>query len=105
MESKISKITTIWLDKLQNNERLTISDLYPFSKINLKKRRNKKKFDKHYIRYVKKEIYQAYWGCLFAHPLVSSFKFPELRECNNIEPINDSPNVELVYLDYKYENK
>lgn len=43
---------------------ITIENLKPFSKIRLRKSRNKKKFLKYYYRYVSEKIYTEYQGCL-----------------------------------------
>ncbi len=100
-----NKLQTLWLERILANQNLGIEDLFRYSKIKLKKSRNKKKFLKHYGRYVPKNIYETYWGCVMAHPLVSSFK--HVNEFPDLKPINSEglPKVELCYLDYKYENK
>jgi hypothetical protein len=107
-ESITEKIQKIWLGKIQKNEQLTVADLFPFSKIRLKKKRNKKKFNKYYRRYISENVREAYWGCLIATPLVGSFKKQfENLDLLNIEPLEDTPKGDLYYVDYKFpdENK
>ena len=87
--------------KLVNGEEVNVSSLYRFSKINLKKKRNKKKFDKQYTRYISKDIFDIYIGLQLTKPIINSFK--RMSEFNlNIEPIENSPKGEIIYLDYKY---
>jgi len=102
----INKLTKIWLNKLQKNESLNIKDLYQFSKIKLKRKRIRKKFEKNYERYVSKEIKETFWGCLFAHPLVGSLKKSMELELPNVEPMSiDLPKCVLVYPEFKYQEE
>lgn len=98
-----NKLTSVWLGKLQNKQNISVKDLYQFSKISLKRKRFRKKFDKNYDRYVSKEIYDTYMGCVIAHPLASTFG--KMIDLPTLEPINDLelPKIDLVYLDYQYK--
>ena len=57
-----TKLTNKFLNKLQHNETLSISDLYKFSNISLKRKRNRKKFNKHYSRYISQDVIETYRG-------------------------------------------
>lgn len=100
----LEKLESIWISRILEEKTLRPTDLYPYSKIKLNKKRNKKKFNKHFLRYVSENIFEVYLSCIIATPIVGSFQ-------NQIdfalEPISsDTPNVELKYLDYNYnENK
>jgi hypothetical protein len=77
-------------------------NLYQFSNINLKKKLNKKKFNKYPYRYVSKNVYDTYIGILIANPLVGYFKLMLDFDIGEIESI-DKPNIELIFVDYKYD--
>ncbi len=98
-----TKLTQIWIQKMKDGDVLNITDLYQFSKVSLKRKRIRKKFHKHYERYVSKEVYETYWGCLIANPIYNSFK--EMTKFLDIKPLESisSPNVELIYPDFKYQ--
>ena len=96
------KLSAAWINKIVDGEKLTVSDLLPFSKINLRKARNKKKFLKHYYRYVTTEVGETYMGCLFVTPLVGLFKRQAEFKLDPIEPIYPAPKVKLVYFDYEF---
>ena len=100
-----NKLTKLWLDKISKNENLTIEDLYIFSKIRLKSRRAKKKFNKDYERYISKEIKEIYWGCLIATPITKSFNKLSGFDLLKVEPMNKIPNIELIYFDKNNNGK
>lgn len=95
------KLEKIWIDNIQNNNSLTINDLFEFSKINLKNKKNKKKFLKDYSRYIKKEVYDIYFGCQIATPLIRSFK---LYSALNIKPISNVEPI-ITYFDIKHNDE
>lgn len=103
--NKTDKLRDNWLKKILNNENLEISDLFPFSKINLKKARSKKKFLKYYHRYVLEDVYKTYWGCLIATPLIRVYKSQAEFDIEPITPIESMPKAKIVYLDYQYSSK
>lgn len=100
-----NKLQSVWFEKLQTRQNISVKDLYQFSKISLKRKRLRKKFEKNYVTYLSKEVYETYWGCLFAYPLISSFA--RIIDFPKIEPIDDDklPKVNLVYLDYQYKKE
>lgn len=97
-----NKLTLKWLRKIQNGETINITDLYEFSKIKLKRNRIRKKFHKYYERYISEEIKKTYWGILFSTPLVNNFK-KQMDFKLDVEPIEGTPKVELIYIDYQYK--
>jgi len=101
---KQNKLNQKWLEKLQKDEQINITDLYEFSKIKLKRRRMRKKFHKHYDRYVPNEIKEAYWAVCFATPITENFKKQMKFNLKDIKPIDETPKVQLVYPDYQYQS-
>lgn len=97
-----NKLTLKWLEKLQKGENINITDLYVFSKIKLKRNRMRKKFNKHYERYVSNEIMETYWSILFTSPLINTFK-KQMDFKLDIKSMNDIPNIKLIYPDFKYK--
>ena len=99
MKLQKDKLTEKFIEKLQKNESIDIRDLYEFSKISLKRNRIRKKFNKHYERYVSKEINQFYFSMLCTTKLVDSLKiyYEFSKDFVKVEPISDSPNVKLYY--------
>jgi len=97
-----NKLTQKWIEKLQKGETINITDLYEFSRVKLKRSRMRKKFHKHYDRYVSEEIKQTYWSICFSNPLIGSFKRHLDFNLQNIEPMKGTPNIELIYSDYQY---
>ena len=105
MSNNKDKLTQLWLERLSQNRGLEISDLYRYSKIRLKKKRNKKKFNKDYSQYVADTIRNIYWGSHISTPIANSFKRASDAICDlKVEPMN-CPKVELVYSNFKYEEK
>lgn len=99
----MTRLEKIWLDKISNGDlTIGVSDLYQFSKIRLSKKRNRKKFNKKFYRYISDEISIGYLHCLMESSLLKSFKLPDLdpilKEEGDPEPI-------LYYFDYKYDEK
>lgn len=103
----MDKLTQKWIEKIQSNDGLTVLDLYEFSKIKLRTSRMRKKFNKYYYRYITEEVCNTYWGVCIAGPLVNSFKrsLDLSKDLINIEPMEDTPNVELIYSDYQYKTE
>ena len=99
---KFNKLQEIWTNKLSKGEDISITDLYQFSKIKLKRSRMRKKFNKYYDKYVSKEIKDTYWGIVFARPLLNSFKIYSDLGTNSdnfihVTPIEGMPKVKLYY--------
>ena len=62
--------------------KISISDLYQFSNISLLRCRARKKFNKHYSKYISEKILREYWWIGFSKPLINSiFKPLELEQC------------------------
>jgi hypothetical protein len=94
----MKKLTKIWLEKIQKNEQLEITDLYPFSKIKLKHSiRRHKKFYKNYERYVSQKVLEAYWSCLISSPLVNSFRKSIELDLKVISAEEGIPKGLLIY--------
>lgn len=93
------KLRNIWTSKLLIGETINIVDIYQFSKIRLKKKRSRKKFNKDYTRYVSEKIRLAYWGCLTSGVVYNTFKNISGFNLPDVEPMNGIPDIELVYLD------
>jgi hypothetical protein len=89
---------------LQNGE-ITISDLYQFSKISLKKKRFKKKFNKHYYKYVSDDIYNNYIGFLITKSLTKTVSKMCDFDLDVISMDDPKPKIDLVYIDYQYKNE
>jgi hypothetical protein len=98
------KLSKKYFEQALKGEKINITDLYEFSKIKLKRKRQRKKFEKYYHRYVPKDICLAYWGICLAFSMVNSFKrYSDIdKSMLKIEPINGTPKIELCYLDYQY---
>jgi len=95
-------LISIWIAKISQGEALTVKDLYPFSKVSLKRKRMRKKFHKHYLRYVSNRTFQAWVGMTAVTPLVGSFQ--RIADFNlESEPGEPGPEGKLYYLDYEYE--
>lgn len=94
--NQVEKLNQIWLDKLSKNETINIKDLYQFSKINLKRKRFRKKFEKKYYKYISNELWDTYIGILLTIPIINSFK----REINFEIPLVDSINKPIGKLYY-----
>lgn len=67
-----------FIEKWYLPNRPSIKDLYCFSKINLKKKRARKKFEKNYRRYVSKKIYNEYISKIICVPIMRSLNYVEL---------------------------
>jgi len=94
--NKMEKLHLIWFEKIKTGDKIDATDLYQFSKISLKRKRVRKKFNKHFERYVSNKIYNTYFGILCASPLVSSFKtISDL----NVEPIG-GPSGKIYYPEF-----
>lgn len=98
------KITDIWLKKLSEGGVLEVSDLKQFSGINLKKKRNLKKFLKAYYRYVSDEVANAYRTILISQSLSGVMRQMLSFNLDPVESMEGGPKVELCYLDYKYKD-
>lgn len=99
----INNLHQKWFEKLQKGDTISITDLYPFSRVRLKRSRMRKKFRKYYHRYISEEIQDTYWGILMSYPLVKTFK-KQLEFNLDIVPMDDTlPKGELVYLDFNYQ--
>ena len=94
-------LISIWITKISRGETLTVKDLYPFSKVSLKRIRMRKKFDKNYPRYISDRTFQAWVGITAVTPLAGSFQ--RIAEFN-LESVPGEPGSEgkLYYLDYQY---
>lgn len=97
MKKLEEELNDIWIKKLDNDEYIQIADLYPYSKINLKKKRNLKKFIKNVDRYIPHRVYMKYFGILIATPLMKSSYQIFSQDLVRVEPINDC-KINLVYL-------
>jgi len=97
----VHPLISIWITKIYRGEALTVKDLYPFSKVSLKRRRMRKKFDKNYLRYISDRTFQAWVGMAAVTPLAGSFQ--RIAEFN-LESDPGEPGAEgkLYYLDYQY---
>jgi hypothetical protein len=95
-----NKLTQQLLEKIQNGENIGISDLYAFSKVRLKRNKMRKKFHKYYYRYISKDIYDIFFGCLISYPLVNSFI--NKKDILTIEPMIPNPDCKISYIDYQY---
>lgn len=96
-----NKLIQKWIEKTQRGEVINITDLYEFSNIKLKRSRMRKKFNKHYVKYVPKTIIETYWGICCSTPLVNSFKkYTDLDL--NVESIG-STKITLTYPDFHYK--
>lgn len=102
-----NKLTSKWFGKLQKGETIGVSDLYEFSKVSLKRKRIRKKFDKKYHRYVSENIYEAYIGILFATPMIGSFQKIldfDIEIVPLTHSIGGNPVGKLLYTDHIYED-
>jgi hypothetical protein len=97
------KLESIWTSRIMENKTLQPTDLYPYSKIKLTKKRNRKKFNKYFLRYISQYIWETYLGCVIATPLVGSFKRQIEFALEPIIPMTDTPKAEIAYLDYVYD--
>lgn len=97
------KLEYIYINKLQNNDCLSINDLKQFSKIRLNTNKKRKKFNKNHCRYVTKEVDNIFMRCILAYPISRSFK--HIIDFPDIQPIEAEglPKCELVFIDYKYK--
>jgi len=99
MKKLEEELNDIWIERIERDKELIkISDLYPYSKINLKKKRNLKKFNKNVERYVSHRVYMKYFGILVTTPLMRSSYQIFSQDLVRVEPINDC-KINLVYLD------
>lgn len=96
------KLKQKWFEKLQNNESVNVTDLYEYTKIKLKRKRIRKKFDKYYYKYISDEINKLYSTITFSNSVVNTFKAQFDIELDDIQSLNKIP-VELVYFDYQYK--
>ena len=94
-------LISIWISRISRGETLTTKDLYPFSKISLRRRRMRKKFDKNYLRYISDRTFQAWVGMTAVSPLAGSFQ--RIADFNlESVPVEPGPEGKLYYLDYQY---
>ena len=64
------KLESIWTSRIKEGKTIRPMDLYPYSKIKLTKKRNRKKFNRYFLRYVSRHIWEVYMGCVIATPIV-----------------------------------
>lgn len=95
------KLNQKWINKIQVGENINITDLYEFSKVNLKRSRMRKKFNKHYYKYISNKIAETYMGICVASPLVNGFK--KMMDFDlKIEPMLELPKGKIIYMNYQY---
>ena len=105
MSNVEEKIRNVWMIDFFLGKRMKVSDLYKFSKIKLKRKRMRKKFEKHYTRYLSEEVIKVYWGCLMSELASNTFKSVSGLNLPVVEPIDGLPKGEIVYLDYEYKKQ
>lgn len=94
--------------KYLNDIDITINDLYPYSKIKLNRKRQRKKFNKFFINngYVSKECIEAY--CHFGYKQSSKRLLLTMllitKPIPKITP-NSVSKVTIAYLDYTYNDQ
>jgi hypothetical protein len=78
-------------DRLPEANSLTIDDLKPFSKIKLRKKRNIRKFEKHWRNYVPEYIANEFLRKMLVKPLLRRF-FPSnlMNQLITIEPMENT---------------
>ena len=97
-KNKVDIIAQNWREQIITSGKQTIELLYPYSKINLKKKKNLRKFRKCYHRYVNMDLVNEYWGLVaFTMIYKSNLKMLSL-DLPVVEPFNDNPKIELIYL-------
>ena len=100
MNQDEKKLSDFQIGRLPNNP--TKDDLRKFSKIRLKKKRAKKKFDKYWYRYISDEIYAEFMGKVMMPLMATPMNYQEIvRELISIEPL---PDGGYAHLD-KFRNK
>lgn len=98
------RLWDIFYKKKEKGETFRFEDLYQFSKISLKKKRNRKKFSKDYHRYVSGHILSQYFGLNIFDTMNKIASQTIGLDLVAIEPSN-SPTIQLGYYDFKYQDK
>ena len=90
--------------KILNNEVINIRDLYTYSKIKLNRKRQRKKFNKNYSRYISEGIFGIYHYELL---LACMFNFSKKSMTLDLVETDGLSDVKptLYYLDYTYNVK
>jgi len=80
----------------------TKDDLLRFSKIRLRKKRSKKKFNKYWYRYIPDSIYAEFMAKTLVRPIINPINYAEIgKKLLHVEPLG--PPAGLVhYMDVKY---
>lgn len=94
---RLHQIAETWINKINSGQLLSIVDLYPYSKINLKKAKNKRKFNKNYTRYVSETIRSTYWNVS-----TYSLAYNVGKQMSNFNLMPEVQNFELPKVDLKY---
>lgn len=99
---KMHPLQVLGMEKIIQGEALSFEDLKKYSKINLRKKRNLKKFEKHYQRYVSRKIWEIYISSVIARPLLNSFKTYSQFDIPSVLPMEKLPKIALCYLNINY---
>ena len=95
-------INALRYKKLESGGLIEADDLKPFSKINLKKKRNLKKFLKDPYKYVSDKVYKFSVCYNLTQPLTKSFKDTLDFEITPMSADPSIPQGKIYYVDFKY---
>jgi len=94
------KLSDFQIGRLPNTP--TKDDIRKFSKIRLRKKRAKKKFDKYWYRYVSDEIYAEFMAKVVVAPIARPINYQEIgRKLISVEPL---PKGAYAHID-KFRDK
>ena len=91
-------------NKILNNEVININDLYPYSKIKIKNKRQRKKFNKNYSRYISECVFEIYHASLLFACMFNFSKNSMSLDLVKIDSLSDVKPT-LYYLDYTYNDQ
>lgn len=91
-------------NKILNNDVINISDLYPYSKIKLNRKRQRKKFNKNYSIYISDGIFEIYHASLLFACMFNFSKKSTTLDLVKIDSLSDVKPT-LYYLDYTYNDQ
>ena len=91
-----TKISDFQIGRLSNNP--TKDDLRKFSRIKLKKKRAKRKFEKYWYRYISDEIYAEFMAKVVVAPLRRPMNYQEIgRQLIAVEPLPEGAYAHLNF--------
>ena len=98
MNQPEAKLSDFQIGRLPNNP--TKADLYKFSKIKLKKKRAKRKFEKYWYRYVSDKIYAEFMAKVVVAPIARPINYQEIgRKLIHVEPLPDGAFAHIKFSD------